>query len=166
MIAGALSIHMRVVVFALISGVLSGLAFDADIDSKVLPGVLFAIAMIAASSARFAKVGLLRMAGFTVLSGAAYWMAVRFAMGVHDFGEISMFVVGATAGLVGATILGLAFAVFFRARPLVRTVALFAIAGTLAGAAFFYLPWAPLSFAVWQASVALVIAHGWSRARV
>lgn len=158
---------MRLLVFAILAGLLSGASLALDFDFSYVPGALFAFAVLAASGTRFARVGPLRALSFIGMSVLANYVAVQAALhSDHTFDFIGNdAVVGGVAGFVGSTILGIATALIFRMRPFVRTVATFALVGTAAGAVFFYLPHASLAYALWQGAIALVIANAWATRR-
>ena len=152
---------MRIIFFAILSGVASGLLIDTE--HMVVPGVLFAAAVVLGSYARFHKVGLLRVLSFTALSVAANVAAVQLAMSLSSPGGHDDWLVGGAAGLVGSTILGIAMRLCFRMTPALKTILSFALVGTAAGAVFFYLPQPWMAYAIWQALIGALIARHFTK---
>lgn len=150
---------MRLVFFAIISGVASGLLFD--VDANYLPGLLFGLAVVLGAAGRFEGLGWLRSLLFIGASVAAYNLAVHAAVALHDLHWVPEPAYGAVAGALGAGLLGLALRVAFR----VRSLGLLLLAGAAAGAPFFAMPHAVLAYLLWQGSVALVIARSWGAGR-
>jgi hypothetical protein len=157
--------NMRILILALLSGIVSGLLFD--FDYAVIPGVLFALAISIGSRVRFEKVGVLRVLAFIAASVGANYAAVSSAIFAADAGlsgvakDVAM---GAAGGLVGSLLLSLALVLIFR-MPRMRTFSLVTAAGTLAGAAFMLMPHGILAYAIWQTAVGAAIGWVWSKPR-
>lgn len=148
---------MRLLLFAVLSGLASGLLFD--FDASYLPGLLFGLAIVLGAAGRFERLGWLRSALFIGASVAANFLAVHAAVALHDLHWVPEPAYGAIAGLLGAGLLGVALRLAFR----VRALGLLLLAGAAAGAPFFAMPHAVLAYILWQGSVALVVARSWTR---
>ncbi len=152
---------MLTVVLALVSGAISGLLFETDVF--YLPGILFAAAVIGGSSARYEKVGLLRMVWIALSSAGGNYAAVHTCLWIHDELTKSELVMGTGAGLVGGALLGVGVALAFPLRPVTHTAIALALGGATLGAMFFFLPHESVSYAVWQGGMAYLIQQRWGR---
>ena len=153
------------ILLAIVSGLASGLLFETDY--YIVPGVLFAIAVVIGSRMRFQKVGILRVLGFIGLSVLANFAAVRCALLTSDAGltdTLKDIAIGASGGLVGSLLLSFALALIFRMK-LARTMIAVCCAGTAAGALFMLMPHAAVSYPIWQGAVAAAIAWVWRNPR-
>ena len=69
------------------------------------------------------------------------------------------------SALLALTLLALAMRFVFKMKPLKKTLPMFMLAGTAAGAVFFLIPHAAIAYAVWQGAIGLVIASVWTDRR-